>query len=242
MPYRRLPNTDLARIRAFNAAIQKGNELHPSKLAFSQSLYNRIRAFLPTFEMTVSTQKDKTKQYIDKNKHFQELTKKARLYLSHFTQVVNMAILRGELKNTIREFYEMSPDDSKVPQINTEQNLIIWGRKIIRGEEKRLATGATPITNPTIALVKVHFDSFVVEYQRQQNIKISLSQHKTKLDKLRNQADEIILDLWNQIENSFKNLNTEQMRTECTNYGVKYVYRKNEKQQPFLNINYGKVS
>lgn len=242
MPYRRLPNTDLARIRAFNTAIKKGDELPPVQLAFSQSLYNKIRTFLPMFEMTVEAQRAKTKQYIDKNKHLQDLAKKARLYLSHFTQVVNMAILRGELKSNIREFYGMKADSSKVPQINTEQNLLIWGRKIISGEEERLATGASPITNPTIALVKVHFDSFVVEFQKQQTVKNNLSQYKNKLNKFREEADEIIVQLWNEIEDNFKDENIEKMRRNCTDYGIKYVYRKNERQHPFLNINYGNVS
>lgn len=39
MPYRRLPNTDAARLKALRNALTKGEEIPPFKLAFPQSLY-----------------------------------------------------------------------------------------------------------------------------------------------------------------------------------------------------------
>jgi len=35
MPYRRLPNTDAARVRALKTALDKGKEVPPHKLAYS---------------------------------------------------------------------------------------------------------------------------------------------------------------------------------------------------------------
>ena len=50
MPYRRLPNTDVARLRALRTAYTIGKELPPFKLAFSQSTLQKIQSFLPSFE------------------------------------------------------------------------------------------------------------------------------------------------------------------------------------------------
>ena len=36
-----------------------------------------------------------------------------------------------------------------------------WGKRIIEGEEFRIRKGASPITNPTIAVVKVRFENFL---------------------------------------------------------------------------------
>jgi len=47
MPYRRLPNTDSARIRAMKSALEKGKNLHPFKLAYSQATYVKLKTFLP---------------------------------------------------------------------------------------------------------------------------------------------------------------------------------------------------
>ncbi|MBS1231390.1 MAG: hypothetical protein H6R35_228, partial [Bacteroidetes bacterium] len=47
MPYRRLPNTDAARIRAMRIALEKGREVHPSHMAFSPKTVVRLQKFLP---------------------------------------------------------------------------------------------------------------------------------------------------------------------------------------------------
>jgi hypothetical protein len=47
MPYRRLPNTDTARIKAMKTALEKGKELPPNKLAFSSKTIVRLQKFLP---------------------------------------------------------------------------------------------------------------------------------------------------------------------------------------------------
>ena len=47
MPYRRLPNTDIARLARFNAALKMGSTLFHTDLAISQSLLLKLRAFYP---------------------------------------------------------------------------------------------------------------------------------------------------------------------------------------------------
>ena len=49
-----------------------------------------------------------------------------------------------------------------------------------------------------------------------------------ELDALRNKADEIILSIWNEVEASFKDLQDDLKREKSTDYGLVYVYRKNE--------------
>jgi hypothetical protein len=39
--------------------------------------------------------------------------------------------------------------------------MMSWGRRIIEGEEFRIKKGGSPITNPTIAVVKVRFENFI---------------------------------------------------------------------------------
>ena len=48
MPYRRLPNTDAARIRALKAALKKGDSLDDiNQIAYSFHLKQKIDIFLP---------------------------------------------------------------------------------------------------------------------------------------------------------------------------------------------------
>jgi len=48
------------------------------------------------------------------------------------------------------------------------------------------------------------------------------------LEELRKRADEIILDIWNEVEDKFKDLPDDERRERAAEYGLVYVYRKNE--------------
>ena len=115
MPYRRLPNTDAARIRALKAALRKGEKLNDiNTLAYSFPLKQKIDVFLTKFEIAITNSKAAREKQIENSQKFSELTKKARLYISHFIQVLNFTIARGELKPQARAFYDLDEEDSKV--------------------------------------------------------------------------------------------------------------------------------
>ena len=138
MPYRRLQNTDAARIKALKAALKKGDSLDDiNQIAYSFPLKQKIDIFLPKFEIAITTSKAAREKQIENSRKFTELTKKARLYISHFIQVLNFTIARGELKPHARTFYGLDEKDSKVPNLLTEQELILWGEKVINGEQER---------------------------------------------------------------------------------------------------------
>ena len=228
MPYRRLPNTDAARLKALKQAYQKGKELPPFKLAFSQSTYNRVQALLPTFEATVRLYKSTYATGISKGREYPANFKKAKLYISHFIQVMNMAIARGELHPNNRTFYGIDENDSKVPEMNTEAELVKWGESVIAGEAQRQRKGMTPISNPTIAVVKVRFDQLLeASHSKKINQKNTI-RILNDVTNLRTQVDNIILSVWNEVEKTFSNLPDGMMREKSSEYGVSYVYRRNE--------------
>ena len=231
MPYRRLPNTDVARLKALKQAYQKGKELPPFKLAFSQGAFNKVQSFLTNFDAVIRLYKNTYAVSIAKNKEYPFLYKKAKLYISHFIQVMNMAVTRGELHPNIRSFYGIDEFDSKVPEMNTEVEVIKWGEQVIAGETERLKKGMTPIANPTIAVVKVRFEQFMDAYHskkinQKNNIRIL-----NDVIRLRTQADDIIVNVWNEVEKYFADLPGDMTREKATEYGVSYVYRRNELQR-----------
>ena len=228
MPYRRLPNTDTARIKAMKTALEKGKELPPNKLAFSSKTIVRLEKFLPIFEHNFKLYRQALSSQNKKGKDYNESIRKARIYLTHFVRVMNMAILRGELPAETRAFYGLATDESTVPSFNTENELMSWGRRIIEGEEFRIKKGASPITNPTIAVVKVRFENFIEAWTYHNTLAKKTSDYTVKNNDLRQEADEIILQLWNEVEN-FHNLHPEVIRKALNEqYGLVYFYRKGE--------------
>lgn len=229
MPYRRLPNTDSARLRAMKAALEKGKNIHPFELAYSQSLYVRLKSFFPTFEAVIKEQRIALKVQASNNKEFLKLTKKAQMYISHFIQVLNLTILREELPEKIRPLYGLKLKDKKVPSLASEEEIIAVGKKIIEGEEMRTRQGGTPLLNPKIAMVKLHFERFLDAYHHQKVLKENSARAHEKVAKLRTQADRLILEIWNEVEEHFGKFEAQTKRNHCQKYGIVYVYRKNER-------------
>jgi hypothetical protein len=231
MPYRRLPNTDAARLKALQTAFQKGREIPPFKLAFTQSAFQKVQSFLPSYSKALDESKQAYENQVEKNKNYLKSLKKAKLYISHFIQVINMAILRGELPSSERSFFNLEEDEKKTPTLQTESEIIEWGRLVIEGEEIRKAKGRSPITNPTIAVVKVRYEQFIDSYKFQKTLQKNYHRALDKLAEMRNTADEIILQVWNEVENHFSELNDDERRNNSSAYGITYVYRKNELQK-----------
>lgn len=228
MPYRRLPNTDAARIRAMKKALRMGKELPPHKMAFSYKNMVQLQRFLPLFEHHMQLQRQSLNAQNKKNKDHGEVIRKSRMYLTHFIRVMNMAIFRGELPPETRSFFGIATNDCSVPSLNTENELVSWGRRIIEGEEFRIKKGGSPITNPTIAVVKVRFQQLLDALNYYQTINKKTVDYSKKVQDLRKEADEIILNIWNEVENRFSTLDDYGKRENCEPYGLVYFFRKSE--------------
>jgi hypothetical protein len=231
MPYRRLPNTDAARHKALTSAFENGRELPPFKLAFSQSTFQRVQSFLPALEKAMYEAKQAYINQVRKNKEYLRVQKKAKLYISHFIQVVNMAIQRGDLPENERSFFGMHDDITRLPLLNSEADIIKWGEKLIHGENLRKAKALSPITNPTIAVVRVRYEQFLDAYKFQKTLQKNYQRAQEYLASMRKEADEIILNVWNEVEKTFENLPEDDRREKAKKYGLSYVFRKNELQK-----------
>jgi hypothetical protein len=232
MPYRRLPNTDTARIRAMKIALEKGKELPPNKLAYSSKTIVRLQKFLPQFDHNLQLYRQALTSQNKKSRAYNETVRKARVYLTHFIRVMNMAIFRGELPAETRAFFGLATDESTVPSFNTENDLMNWGRRIIEGEEFRIKKGGSPITNPTIAVVKVRFENFIETWTYHNTLAKRTLDYTEKNQNLRKEADEIILKLWNEVENTHSSLPEEIRKNLCEEYGLVYFYRRGEHDKP----------
>jgi hypothetical protein len=231
MPYRRLPNTDQARLRALTQAVEKGDNYDIHNLVISLNTLSEARNFLRKFVQAQNYYKLCFDNQAQSSKLHQPTVKMARLYVSHFIQVLNMAVQRSEIKPFYKEWYGLPLDNYNVPDLMAESAIAEWGEKIIVGEQNRIAHGGIPIYNPTIAKVKVHYDIFMEGYLRQKNLQAITGKSLEKLAEMRPVADELILDLWNQIEKKFENLQPNELRLDkCREYGVIYYYRSSEKK------------
>ena len=105
MPYRRLPNTDKARLAALEKAVAMEHECDVDKQAASYKTLNEARVLLRRFKSAVEQFQYCYTAQAEANRQYQTHLKTARLYISHFIQVLNLAVLRNEVRKEHKLFY-----------------------------------------------------------------------------------------------------------------------------------------
>jgi len=230
LPYRRLPTTDAARIRALQSAIECADKLELGELAFTTRYIHPLRNFLQQLQ-TVKFQQDQSwKQLVDQNKEHHKKAYKARLYLGHFTQVLNMCIMRDEFPAETRRLYGLDIESNRVPSMLSEKQILKWGQLLIDGETKRIRMGGAPIMNPSMGKVRVWYERFKDSHHSQQTAHKSYQRSTRQLSDMRRKIDALIQAVWNEVEDSFTSLPDAEKRENCSEYGVVYVFRKSEKK------------
>jgi hypothetical protein len=230
MPYRRLPNTDQARLRALRTAIQQSDKQSYGEQVVAYKVIHEAKTYLSGFEKQLIQYQQTLESQVSANKRYQQIVHNARLYISHFIQVFNLSVIRGDIKKEHKLFYQLDPNIHIVPDLSTEAALINWGKCVIDGENERLRNGGLPIYNPTIAKVKVHYEVFK-EYKSTQKIHQNTTNRNWEdLVALREKGDAIILEIWNQVEAKYKDEKPYSRLQKCQNYGLVYYYRKGERE------------
>ncbi len=231
MPYRRLPNTDQARIRALKAVVVKGEVCNVYDLAVSLKSLTEARNFLTKFEAAQAYYMECFERQAQAGRKHLMNVKTARLYLSHFIQVLHLAVIRSEVRTAHLAYYGFEDSKNNVPDLSTESALVEWGRKIVDGETRRISQGGIPIYNPTIAKVRVHYDIFMDSYEKQRNYQSLTARSLETLASMRAEADGLILDIWNQVEEKYIEVSPNEVRLDlCRDYGLVYYYRSGEKR------------
>ena len=126
MPYRRLPNTDSARIKALRMAVEKAVETDFRELLVSPHLIAEAKTSLIHFERLCGRYQQMYDIQVQANKQFKVKVKNARMYLSHFVQVLYMSIQRTEIKEAHLSLYGLEESNMIVPDFSTNEQLLEW--------------------------------------------------------------------------------------------------------------------
>ena len=228
MPYRRLPKTDQARLHALQKAVQQAGNAAYNDQAINYRTLSEAQRFLMQFENQVAQYHANFDSKVSANRQYRHRVRNARMYISHFIQVLNLAVIRGEIKRAQKELYKLNPKSNALPDLTTEEGLMEWGQNIIDGETQRTVAGGFAIYNPSINKVKVHYEMFKEDYTSHLLHKKTHSRVYEDTETLRKKADEIILSIWDQVEAFYKDELPYAKLQKCQSYGMIYYYRKGE--------------
>lgn len=227
MPYRRLPNTDQARLRALHSALDMADHVGVESMLITPKMHLDTKMFTPLFEQVVNQYNDARDLQSDLSRQVDNASRLAKMYLSHYIQVFNMCVARGEIKKEMRQGWGLNLNEDSVPAIETVSQMLSWGKKVVDSEEKR---GGNRIYNPSIAVVKVKLQQLSEVHNKHQDLLQTIQKHHAKVEEIRPKADALILELWNEVEKRLEPNTAEERREIAARYGIVYVYRPSEKK------------
>ena len=141
-----------------------------------------------------------------------------------------MGVERGEIKKTLLGLYGLEAGTTALPNLKSADAILEWGKRVVLGEKTRIKQGGRPIYNPTIGMVGTHLDIFREALEQQRVMASRTERAMQEIRQIRPEADELLLDLWNQIELHYQQEPPEVRFNECRKFGIVYYYRRHEER------------
>ncbi len=226
MPYRRLPNTDVARIAALQAVIDLEDTEYKDNI-LSSELLSSVRTQLLTFSHLQDLYRQAVERWKDDNQKYRDIITNLTTHINNFVRAYHLAVETGEIDINSSTLYNI--DNNEIPDLSTEELILDWGKRLIEGERKRIFKGGAPITNPTIASLNMYYEKFE-DLNFNQRIKQNYIGHtKNKLNAERETTDQLIKKIWDTVDETFSHLPDEERIEKSKVYGVVYYERPSER-------------
>jgi hypothetical protein len=149
---------------------------------------------------------------------------KLRMWISHFVQNLNMAIERDAagFRAGDRTLYGLDANQSALPRMERETELLRVAEDVIDGEAKRIAAGGVPITMPTVGEIAAIYADTVNLLKTQYLQQHVYGKESDDVIALRAEVSELVKDIWDELEFAYRKEPASSMRRRCRLWGVVY--------------------
>ncbi|MDR1561618.1 MAG: hypothetical protein LBS54_00845 [Dysgonamonadaceae bacterium] len=200
----KIPDRDTDRIDTIRNAVEREDMLPESERVLLDGEIVEMRYFIRQYEgetMVLKNAKDdKAKTMLQ----YKELFKNAQMYISHFIRVLQLTVIRKEIPAALLMLYGFESDrELNIPDLATEDAILSWGDKIIRGEQERISRGGRPLYNPTIANVRVHYELFDDIIQSLKIYSRNVLRYQTSVFEMRRKAAGYIDSIWSRVDEKY---------------------------------------
>ena len=233
MSTKKLPETDEERIDILRITVEQEeiNEAWDKILSIIE--LQELRLFITGYEKAYLAL---NQSIIDRDKAmnlYNDLFKNAQLYISHFIQVLFLAVIRGEIKAENLVLYGFQENDLVLPDLSTEKAVLRWGENLIYAESGRISRGGISLYNPTIAKVKVHYELFKESIHSLSIYEKTLSRLQSNAENIRKKADDFILKIWAKVEERYSGTSSAEQALRFQVYKIQFYHSKGEQLSVF---------
>lgn len=234
MPSKRLPHNDESKIKVLRQTLDQ-EELSGSENKILSILeYHELRTFLISYESTYLILQQSMQDEKNAESGFGDYFATTQMYISHFLQVLYLSVVRNEIKPESLIFYGFEEGkEVRLPHLSTEEEILEWGKRIINGENERIQRGGTPLYNPAVSKVKVHYDRFCELLYSLKIYRQNTSRARNRIQEMREKARILILDIWTRVEEKYLNYPSDVRSDKYKSYLIDFYYSKGEQMNVF---------
>ena len=233
MPSRRLPQTDDQRSNALTSCSTKALATPPANWLITTAQNNTLQGTLSPWRNARNAAAQALQEQAAATALCDQCLIRTARIVSHFIQVLNLAIERGVLQPAVRAGYKLAVSNLDVPDINTVPDALLWAANIADGEAARVAEGGTPLAWPSAAEVAAESSDLAFNRSQQTTAKTFYDQLQEAIAAQRPAVDALIRDLWDTIEYNLRNEPTQSsLRRKAREWGVVYDGEEPEEETP----------
>jgi len=220
---RRLPQTNITRQRALNTAFNKNSITPPGTGPLTTTTETRLGTTRTAYNNALiahnSAKADQTTNTPLKDAEIENL----RMYVSHFMQVFNLGVARNKYPAGHRAYYQLNVGSSAVPNLDQEDNVILWANNLVTGDPLRITAGGVAMANPSIAEVQAALTSTMTAFNAYSAFAEALDTAEEALEDLNPDTDSLIKRVWDEVETFYGEEEPSSKRENARRWGVIYI-------------------
>jgi len=220
---RRLPQTDDGRDLALTAGKNRKDTVVPADQALTPPTIVRLDVIQPGFRAAMLARGSALSGQSGVTDLVNAAKALAKMFISHFFQVFSLGVARGVYPKADRAHYQLDVNSNAVPDMGTEQEVILWGERVKTGNTARLAAGGAAMSNPTEAEVTPTVVDFKTKNNNQANLKTAYDHAQEAVEALHEEADKVIKKIWDEVETFYNEEAAPSKRRKAREWGVVYV-------------------
>lgn len=217
---RRLPRSDFGRQQALNTALNK-NSITPGPL--NATTVTRLTAMKGAYDTGIITHGNAKAAQGNGTPVKDAAIALLRMFISHFVQVFNLGVRRAKYPAADRSFYQINISSESVPNLDDEDDVLLWGSRLVTGDPLRVAAGGAAMENPDIAEVATAHTGATTAFNTYSTLAENLDTAEEALAALNPDADTLIKRIWDEVETFYGEEEPSSKRENARRWGVIYV-------------------
>jgi hypothetical protein len=243
MPYRRLPNSIPSVLRTLQVARDKyKNTPNAADRAISAEQFAKLtdtgspESFLTRFQKEVTDVDLALAAQAPLTGDLSVKGARATMLVSHFHQVLDLAIARGVFPEGVRRYYGREVSATKGPALATQQEALEEAQKIVDGEAARAAAegGAyVAMAMPSAVQVQEALTAYGGTLAASRAATEKTDREREEAGALYPEAQALAVDICDTVEFFYrKDPSAGSRRVKCRRWGVVYVFGEGETADP----------